>query len=314
MGDRKLVEEFVMEPTTGRAVPIKRGQLLRIEQIGKGQCLDFNAYNLNDYKEQFHCGRTRHMHGLHPSKGDHLWSAPPRDRIMFSITEDTVGTNDVNYPRCSGFLYEYQFGFDGYPAHSNCHDIFAETIRKWGLTPDDVHDSFNGWMHTGVRANGELFIDRMLAREGDHIELLAQIDALAVPICCGADVFATSNYELKGLRVQVFEGSDEDHQKLLEQNYDHQRAVALFAVKKIKADRELAPDSDYVAQWPWLEAVKERIPVEVELDAREARLLEELKSDPDFYDFTEEEIVRFCFFRWWAEQYMRGPKQLKTLG
>ena len=50
------------------------------------------------------------------------------------------------------------------------------------------------------------------------------------------------------------------------------------------------------------------------LDAREARLLEELKSDPDFYDFTEEEIVRFCFFRWWAEQYMRGPKQLETLG
>ena len=54
--------------------------------------------------------------------------------------------------------------------------------------------------------------------------------------------------------------------------------------------------------------------MEVELDAREARLLEELKGDPDFFDFSDEEIVRFCFYRWWAERYMRGPKQLKTLG
>lgn len=313
MGERKLIEEYTMDPTTGRAVPIKRGQVLHIEQIGKGQCLDFNAYNLQDYKEQFHCGRTRHMHGLNPTKGDHLWSAPPRDRMMFSIIEDTVGTNDVNYPRCSAFLYEYQFGFDGYPAHSNCHDIFAETIREWGLTPDDVHDSFNGWMHTGVRGNNQLFIDQMLAREGDYIELLSQIDNLAVPICCGADVFATSNYELKGLKVQIFEGNDEDHEKLVEQNYDHQRAVEQFAVQNIKAERELNIDAEYVAQWPWLEAVKERIPIEIELDAREARLLEELKNEPEFFDFSEEEIVRFCFYRWWAEKFMRGPKQLKTL-
>ena len=121
MAERKQVQQYVLEPTTGKAIPVLRGQVLRIKQLGKGQCLDFNAFNLHDYKEFFHCGRTRHMHGLNPTKGDHLWSAPPRDRIMFTILEDTVCTNDVNYPRCSAFLFEYQFGFDGHPAHSNCH-------------------------------------------------------------------------------------------------------------------------------------------------------------------------------------------------
>jgi uncharacterized protein YcgI (DUF1989 family) len=72
---------------------------------------------------------------------------------------------DVNYPRCSAFLFEYQFGFDGHPAHSNCHDILAEAIGEWGLTPDDVHDSFNGLMHTGAR-DGKLYIDRMVLRRG----------------------------------------------------------------------------------------------------------------------------------------------------
>src|SRR5438445_2816457 len=47
---RQLLFEHVMEPGTGKAVPVLRGQILRMEQIGNGQCADFNAYNLHDYK------------------------------------------------------------------------------------------------------------------------------------------------------------------------------------------------------------------------------------------------------------------------
>lgn len=311
MKPRKLIDEFVLDPTTGRGIPLLRGQVLRVTQMGKGQCLDFNAFNLHDYKEFFHCGRTRHMHGLNPTKGDHLWSAPPRDRPMLTIIEDTVGTNDVNYPRCSAFLFEYQFGFSGYPAHSNCHDILAETIREWGLTSDDVHDSFNGFMHTGAK-DGKLFVDTMIATEGDFIELLAQIDTLSVPICCGADVYATSNYELKQLQISVYEGSDPDHHYLLDEKFDHQRGVDQFKLKTIKADRPLYRDPEYKPEWPWLPAVKERHVHRIVLDERESSLLDEIRGDPEFRGLSDAEIVRFCFFRWYAEQHMRGPKQLKT--
>src|SRR3954453_3316113 len=164
MADRETLFEHVMEPGTGKAVPVLRGQILRIEQIGNGQCADFNAFNLHDYKEHFHTGRTRHLHGLFPQEGDMLWSAPPRERPMFTIIRDTVGTNDIQYPRCTGFLYEYQYGFD---QHTNCHDILAESIREYGLTPDDVHDSFNFWMHVGVDPNEKLYIKRMMAKPGD---------------------------------------------------------------------------------------------------------------------------------------------------
>jgi uncharacterized protein YcgI (DUF1989 family) len=309
MAERQIVDQFVMDPTTGKGIPVVRGQVLRIKQVGKGQCLDFNAFNLHDYKEFFHCGRTRHMHGLNPTKGDHLWSAPPRDRPMFTIIEDTVGTNDVNYPRCSAFLFEFHFGFDKHPAHSNCHDILAETIREWGLTPDDVHDSFNGFMHTGVN-NGKMYIDRMVASAGDYIELLAQIDTLAVPICCGADVMATSNYELKALEVTIFDGDAVDHSKLVDHKYTHQRSPAEFRQPNIKADRPLYRDESYAPEWPWLANVKARFPYTVTLDERETALLEEMKGDPDFFGFTEEEIVRFCFFRWYSINHMAGLKHL----
>ena len=143
MTARTIVSEFTIEPGTGKAIELLKGQILRVEQVEGGQCADFNCFNLHDYKEYMHCGRTRTVHGFHPTKGAFLWSAPPRERAMLYILEDTVGENDVLFPRCSAYVYEASYGF---AVHTNCHDIQAEAQREYGLTPDDVHDSFNLFM------------------------------------------------------------------------------------------------------------------------------------------------------------------------
>ena len=309
MSERKLLVEHIIEPGTGKALPVLHGQVLRIEQVGDGQCADFNAFNLHDYKEFYHCGRTRHMHGLFPSVGDMLWSAPPRDRPMFTIIADPVGTNDVNYPRCSAFLYEYQYGFDN---HTNCHDILAEAQREYGLTPDDVHDSFNFWMHTGVNDEGKLYIKRLMAKKGDYVELIAQIDTLAVPNVCGADVFPTSNFELKPLKLQVFEATDEEKAKWLQpegRQFKNQRTPADFKVKEIKATRELERDQSYVPEWGVYPIKKTGY--EVRLSADEYELVNELRKAGGFGD-ADGDIVRYAFFSWWIENKMQGPKQFKV--
>jgi uncharacterized protein YcgI (DUF1989 family) len=305
MSDRELVLEHVMEPGTGKALPVLRGQILRIEQTGNGQCADFNAFNLHDYKEYFHTGRTRHLHGLFPAEGDMLWSAPPRERPMFTIVRDTVGTNDIQYPRCTGFLYEYQFGFE---KHTNCHDILAESIREYGLTPDDVHDSFNFWMHTGVDDQGRLYIKRMLAKPGDYVELIAHFDVLAVPNVCGADIFSTSNFELKPLKVQVLEATPEERERWLqpeEREYVNQRTPADFKLSEIKATRELTRDESYSPEWAVYPIVKR--PLEVPLTEDEYALIDGLRANGGFGE-TDSDIVRHAFFSWWIEEYMRGPK------
>lgn len=305
MSERELVAEHVMEPGTGKALPIRRGQILRIEQIGNGQCADFNAFNLHDYKEYFHTGRTRHLHGLFPAEGDMLWSAPPRERPMLTIIRDTVGTNDIQYPRCTGFLYEYQYGFE---THTNCHDILAESIREYGLTPDDVHDSFNFWMHTGVDDEGRLYIKRMLAKPGDYVELIAHFDVLAVPNVCGADIFSTSNFELKPLRVQVLEATDDERERWLlsaEPEYRNQRTPADFKLSEIKVTRELGRDGSYEPEWPVYPIVKSSL--EVPLTNQEHERIEGLRANGGFGE-TDGEIVRHAFFTWWIEEYMRGPK------
>lgn len=304
---RKVLDEIVIEPGTGKALPLEKGRILRIEQMAGLQCADFNCFNLHDYKEFMHTGRTRHMHGLHPTAGDYLWSAPPRERPMMAIIEDTCGTNDALYPRCSAFLFEFHYGL---AVHTNCHDIQAEAQREFGLTPDDVHDSLNFFMHTGVDQGGRPFIAENVARAGDYVELLALIDVLAVPNVCGADVMATSSFELKPLKLTVFEATGEDRAKTPEMpRYRNQRTPADFKVKAIKADRELQRDASYR---PEFTNVPLRISeIEVRLDGEESEMLDRLATMGRF-GRSDGEALRAAFFAWWIARFMHGPKHFRS--
>src|SRR6476646_11154433 len=245
--NRPALLEWTLQPGTGKAIELRAGQVLRIEQIEGGQCVDFNAFNLHDYKEFMHCGRTRTVHGFHPSKGTFLWSAPPRERAMLYILEDTVGENDVLFPRCSAYVYEASYGF---AVHTNCHDIQTEAQREYGLTPDDVHDSFNFFMNTGIDQHGHPFIAKNTANKGDYVELLALIDVLAVPNVCGADIMATSDFSAKPIGITVFQGSDTDLAAVPAwPKYKNQRSPADFKIKSIKADRELRRDPSYLPEF-----------------------------------------------------------------
>jgi uncharacterized protein YcgI (DUF1989 family) len=307
MTRRRVLQELVIDPGTGRALPLARGQVLRIEQTVGRQCADFNCFNLHDYKEYMHTGRTRHMHGLHPTKGDFLWSAPPRERPMMAILADTVGTNDALYPRCSAFLFEYHYGLT---VHTNCHDIQAEAQREFGLTPDDVHDSLNFFMHTGVDANGRPFIADNRAGQGDYVELLALIDVLAVPNVCGADVMATSNFELKPLRLVVAEAADEDWAGLASlPRYRNQRTPADFKIPAIKADRELRRDPHYRPEF--VNVPLRTSEVAVRLEPAETEMLRRLAATGR-YGETDGEVLRHVFFSWWIGKFMHGPKHFRS--
>ena len=76
------------------------------------------------------------------------------------------------FPRCSAYVYESAYGF---AVHTNCHDIQAEAQREYGLTPDDVHDSFNLFMCTEVRRGRPRHHHPAGREPGDHVDLLALI-------------------------------------------------------------------------------------------------------------------------------------------
>jgi uncharacterized protein len=298
MRKRKILFEWVMQPGSGKAIELLAGQILRIEQVEGLQCVDFNCFNLHDYKEFMHCGRTRTVHGFHPTKGAFLWSAPPRERALLYILEDTVGRNDVLFPRCSAYVYESAYGFD---AHTNCHDIQAEAQREYGLTPDDVHDSFNLFMCTEVTLDGRATITRQATREGDYVDLLALVDVLAVPNVCGADVMRTSNFALKPVRLTVFEATDAEIAATPKTPIlRSQRTPRDFRNPTIKASRALVRDPNYVAEFVNFPLRVED--VAVALTADEDEMLERVRLP--VYGADSGAALRDILFTWWEERFL----------
>jgi uncharacterized protein YcgI (DUF1989 family) len=293
---RRVVEDFELEPGTGRAIELAAGQILRIEQIRDPQCVDFNCFNMADYREFMHTGRTRTLHGIHPSVGDFLWSAPPRERAMMYILTDTAGCNDVLFPRCSAVLYESTFGFG---VHTNCADIQAESIREYGLTPDDVHDSFNMFMATSIQGTMPT-IDRPTSKPGDHIELLALMDVLAVPNACGSDVHKTSNYSISPVRVVVMEAATHDLEALPpRRRYHTQRTPADFECTPIRVDRTLRRDPGYVPRFAHVPLDFEQLQVALTADERD--MFDRIAARESLPD--DGAALRDIVLTWWASSH-----------
>jgi hypothetical protein len=195
------------------------------------------------------------------------------------------------------------------PLHTNCHDIQAEAQREYGLTPDDVHDSFNFFMHTGIDQAGHPYIADNVSKKGDFVEVMALIDVLAVPNVCGSDIQSTSNFELKPLRLVVKEGDPE----LLEKHCARaemrplttQRNPSQFLQPNIKADRELHRNPAYKPQWGVYPLIIEEVPVP--LDDTQLAKLDQLVATGEFGD-TRADALRYVFFSWWMEHFVQGPK------
>ena len=108
----KLVEEIRVPARHGKAFKIKQGQILRLTQKAGSQIIDFNAWNADNPREMFWCGRTRIIENAHPTAGNKLWSVEPWMRPMFTIIADTADhspssrgsyNHDLWYPRCCGW-------------------------------------------------------------------------------------------------------------------------------------------------------------------------------------------------------------------
>ena len=183
-------------------------------------------------------------------------------------------------PRCNAALFERLYGF---PHHTNCQDTLAESIGEYHLTPDDVHDSLNFFMNTEVDENGKMVLKANTGLAGDHVDLVALIDVLAVPIVCGSgDVFTTSNFRLKQLQVEVFEATPETSAFVAKVNaesgsFRNQRGPDQFRIRDIWAKPQLEQDAGYVPQFPSYPLVL--APFEVDLAEEEVAALGGLRAD-----------------------------------
>ena len=306
--------EVVLEPVTGKAVEVRRGEVLRIEQLVGGTCVDFNAFNLHDHKEFLDCGFTRSFQSFDPRTGEFIWTNSPRGRPMFGILDiaDTCELDIVGH-RCNRVFQE--LGWNE-PAHPNCQDSLAEAIREYGLTPDDVHDSFNLWMATTIDPRGRRTFNWNPARKGDVIDLLAMFDVLATSCICGlGDLVGINNYGFEPVKVEVFEGSDATRELVdrVEERWgrmESQDKADEISSIPVHAERPLKRDPGYV---PNYRPVPEMTELDVELGPEEAAVVEGLLRT-GVYGEDQGEVLRAAFMRWCNVNLTLVRRPMMSLG
>ena len=72
--------------------------------------------------------------------------------------------------------------------------------RTWRLDERDLHDPLNLWLEAGVHPDGALWWRHTPTAAGDHVELLAQVDLLAIVYPCANDIFGLRRFDVRPVR------------------------------------------------------------------------------------------------------------------
>jgi hypothetical protein len=193
---RQRVDSFVIPIRSGRAWPVRAGQLCRVNVIEGPQVADFNAWNPHNPRERFWAARTKQLEASHVTTGNRLWSCLPYLRPMLTITNDTIAygededggrCHDLLGTRCDPYVTKLLTGeeFD-----FSCHSNLTRAVLPWGLNESDVHDVLNIFQVTGLtRDSDRYFMKASPAERGDFFEFFAEIDLLcAISTCPGGDL------------------------------------------------------------------------------------------------------------------------------
>jgi uncharacterized protein YcgI (DUF1989 family) len=193
-----MSEKIRIEPQTGIAIELKKGQVLKITDVEGEQVADLIAFGANDKAEWLSSGRTiDYANTIYLTKGHTLYSN--RSRPMFMIIADTVGRHDFLLTPCSPETFEILY--DRHVYVSSCFENLCRNLEPFGITSDMIPTTLNVFMNVGVAPNGELSIDPPTSKAGDFIELRAEMDIIVGVTACSAP--KSNNGGFKPIEVEI---------------------------------------------------------------------------------------------------------------
>ena len=204
----KILKQQTIQPNTGWADIVKKGQRIRVSGLN---IVDFVVFNHANLRERLDDSRTRGNQGkLFISKGDYLFSK--FNRPMMKIVEDTYteGTHDLEKGMCSGYTYqrkaklgrlgEYPREIREVPDHG-CWENLSEVLKSWGILPEDIPSPFNIFMTMEIDGKtGKLGNTTVRPSKVAHVDLEAEIDCLV-----GISVCPDLMIDAKPIDVVIFE-------------------------------------------------------------------------------------------------------------
>ena len=192
----------VIEPRSGTAFELRKGQLLTVIDPQGEQVSDLVAFAKDDLDEVISSGRTLdYAAKIFLTTGDAIYSN--RSRLMLTIVEDTVRRHDFLLTPCSADTFRIIYGHE-HP-HRGCHGNLVEALSPWGIGPDRIPIAFNVFMHVDVNGEtGELKVLPPKSKAGDRTVFRAEMDLVVGMTACSAE--QSNNYSFKPIHFQISDG------------------------------------------------------------------------------------------------------------
>ena len=188
-----------IEPRSGTAFILKKRQRLMVTDIQGEQVADFVCYNQHDTAEYLSSGRSiDYAETIFLTKGHSFYSN--RSNIMFEMIEDSVGRHDFLLTPCSADTFRIIYGHIN--PHQGCFGNLGKALEPYGIMPDNIHISFNIFMHVTVDGQtGKVEVLPPKSKAGDHIIIEAKMDLIVGLTACSAEM--SNNYSFKPIGYQV---------------------------------------------------------------------------------------------------------------
>jgi uncharacterized protein len=192
--------DVVVAPGEPWSSVLRKGEILRIIDMEGQQAVDFICFNALDTQETYDNTVSVRLAGRpFLRKGDVLYSnlANP----MFTMVEDTIGNHDTICGCCSAEINYLRYKVKDTPS---CRANFLRELAKYGLDSRSLVPNINLFMNIPIDANGELQIRAPLSRPGDHVDLAADMECLAMISNCPQILNPANNFNPTPVRMVTF--------------------------------------------------------------------------------------------------------------
>lgn len=180
--DGRLVLDEIIPARAPWAHPVLAGETLRIIDLEGNQSADFLLYALRDDAERYSAQDTiAAQRNVYLRAGSVLYSneGNPMARVVATALErhDTIGG------ACSCESNTLRYGHHT-QSHHACVDNFLYANARYGRGKRDMVSNINWFMNVPVEADGTLGIVDGISAPGLHVDLLAEMDLIAVISNC----------------------------------------------------------------------------------------------------------------------------------
>jgi hypothetical protein len=195
------VFEKTIPARTAMALPMTKGQILRVLDAEGQQAADIVAYNRHATAEGLSTEVTvQILRTSNPSTGQTLYSIEWNP--MLTIVADTARTNYLPGEICSDEANFFRYGVRG---SVNCRDNLAAAAAPWGVTKGQVHGAFAAFLNMAYLPDGRTMIQEPVSKAGDYVELRAEMDVVIAISACPQILNSCNAYNPTPLGIVLYE-------------------------------------------------------------------------------------------------------------